>query len=74
MLGVTTVDRSFTEVLPGVIAGFGIEGPIAGTLHLDLGLRYLGSLNVRDPERIIAGGRLRGLSQFSVSTALALAL
>jgi hypothetical protein len=40
-----------------------------------LGLRYLWSVNVRDPEHIISGGgRLNGLSQVSVSTALALAL
>jgi len=74
MLTAITDDRGFTEVLPGLIVGAGIAGPIAGNLHLDLGLRYLCSTNVRDPERIISDGRLNGLSQVSVSTALALAL
>jgi hypothetical protein len=75
MLGATTVDHGFTEILPGAIAGAGIAGPIAGRLNLDLGLRYLWSVKVRDPEHIISsGGRLNGLSQVSVSTALALAL
>ena len=75
MFGSTTVDRGFTEVLPGAIAGAGIAGPIAGKLNLDLGLRYLWSAKVRDPERVISGGgRLDGLSQVSVTTALALAL
>jgi len=74
MLRATTVDRGFTEVLPGAIAGAGIAGPIAGSLHLDVGLRYLWSANVRDPERIIAGDRMNGLSQVSISTAFSLAL
>jgi len=62
----TTVDQAFTEVLPGAIAGAGIAGPIAGKLHLELGLRYHGSEDVRDPESVLAGGGLNGLSQVSV--------
>jgi len=74
MIRATTVEQSFTEVLPGAIAGAGIAGPIAGKLHLDLGLRYLFSMKVKDPQHIIAGGELKGLSQTSITTALAFTL
>jgi len=74
MIGATTVERSFTEVLPGAIAGAGIAGPIAGKLHLDLGFRYLFSMKLKDPQHLIAGDELKGLSQTSITTALAFTL
>jgi hypothetical protein len=62
-----TETDAFVKILPGFGAGVGLEGPLSGSVRLDLGARYLCSIGFGQQQlgRFSSGG-LKGLRQLGL--------